>query len=211
MSEHITPLKKSLSNWAQIVQANTERRLAKAMFVSALNSSNIGGAFSGWLLAISGATIGLAFSDIESVLKILSPAELRTAFGFLFASCAAGFVARIAGSYVDLYRQLSTELEATVGAILEEHYLEAEKIKKTAGNLVEPPDLEPDLQRAVAQFLECIPSPFRQLALRSMAKGQADPLFIYKRATKIYFGQGLVVVVQVALFALFAITLFVAI
>ncbi|MDP3422114.1 MAG: hypothetical protein Q8S10_14475 [Thiobacillus sp.] len=204
MNEPIAKLQQSLSNWAQIVQANTEQRLAKAMFVTVLNSSGIGGAFSGWLLAISGATIGLAISNVESVLKVLNPGEFRTALGFLFASCAAGFFARIAGAYVDLYRQLSTELEATLLLILQEHELEAEKIKNTAGTLVQLPNIEPDLQKALVQFLECFPRPIRWLGMRGMQKGQADPLFVYKRATKIFFAQGWIVLGQVLLFALFA-------
>jgi len=204
MNEPIEKLQQSLSNWAQIIQANTEQRLAKAMFITVLNSSGIGGAFSGWLLAISGATMGLAISNVESVLKVLNSSEFRTALGFLFASCATGFIARIAGAYVDLYRQLSTELEATLLLILKEHKLEAEKIKNTAGTLVEPPNVEPDLQKALVQFLECFPRPLRWLGMRGMKKGAADPLWVYKRATKIYFFQGWVVLGQVLFFALFA-------
>lgn len=208
MTDHRQKLHESLVAWAQIIQATTERRLAKAVLVAVLNTSSIGGAFSGWLLAISGATIGLAFSDVESLLNVLSPGELRLVFGFLFASCTAGFFARIAGSYVDLYRQMSTELEAAIEAILKEHDIVEEEIEKTAGGMVEPPTLAPDFQRAVAAFVASLPPFMRSRALKGVERGQADPLFIYKRAVNIYLLQGAMVVVQAILFGLFVATIF---
>jgi hypothetical protein len=210
MSDHLEKLHNSLGSWAKITQSNTEQRIAKALFSAILKTSNITGAFSGWLLAISGATIGLAFSSVDSVLQVLTPGELRAAVGFLLTSCVTGFIARIAGSYVDLHLQLISDLEDAIVGILDEHGVTQEQIEQTAGNLVPPPNLEPDIQRAVGQVLECLPAFLRNRALLGYKKGEADPLFVYKRATRINLIQGIVVIVQAVTFGLFAVVLFVA-
>ena len=176
MEDQLDNLKDSLNKWAETVQANTEQKITKALFTAVLNTSQIGGAFSGWLLAISGATIGLLFTDLGSVLQILSVSDLRWALIFLFCSCLAGVVARVAGTYVELFRQMIIELESTLESILREHGVEEEEIKRVAGGLVAPPELELDIERAFAHLLECIPKPQRWLAKRALVRGKADPL-----------------------------------
>jgi hypothetical protein len=176
--------------WSELIRSNTEQSIAQSVLLALLNVSNISAQFSGWLMAICGATIGLAFSNIESIRATMGASGIQFAFLFLIVSCFFGFAARIFSGYVQLYRTIISEVQSSLKEILQAHETELDKVKETSRGDLEVPPSFPDIKRAILLVLDCFPSIFRRRIERKIKKqsGQ-NPFSIYRRAVAFVFAQ----------------------
>ena len=197
-------LEDALENWASMIRVGTEKRIAQSILFSVVTVSGISTQFSGWLLAICGATIGLAFSNLDSLVSFAKPSPIKAALLFLILSSFAGFIARIFGSYIELYRQIIIETDQRIKEVLEQHEKKAEEFKNTAGEDASVVDLYPNIEKAVSVALSCAPRAVRWWAGRGTKAGGADPFKVYKKAMKCILMQSFMIFFQVVFFGVFA-------
>jgi hypothetical protein len=110
----------SLIEWAASVRSFTTRRLVEVTQLAILSSSPRLDDFAGWLLAISGGTLGLVIVNAEAILRSTDPSLFKAGIYMMIGSCVAGILERLVALPIGVAVAISRNLENAFNKVLEE-------------------------------------------------------------------------------------------
>ncbi len=112
--------RKALHEWADSIRSLTTHRLVEVTQLAILSSSPRLDDFAGWLLAISGGTLGLVIANAEAILRSTDPSLFKAGLYLLIASCVAGIAERLVGLRISVAVAIARHLERAFNKVLEE-------------------------------------------------------------------------------------------
>lgn len=205
--KHVEALKKSLEEWATSVKLNTHQELAKASFMALLHTTSFVDKFSYWLLLLAGATATLIISNLASIHTIVSLSIIKSSLFILILSGIAGLVVKIISIYIGIFVKTNEDITNLFNTIFEKHDAAEEKMEEMAGEITEAPDMEIDFNLVLEEFSQPFPKWYKKKIFKAAEETEKDPLWGYKRNTKLYLGQTIAAFCQVLAFMVFVITI----
>ena len=200
--DHKEKFKKSLDDWAKTEKLTTHQELAKASFLAMLKTSPAVTAFSIWLLLITGTTAMLIISNLAEITKIIPPASIKAVLFMLILSAIAGFLVKCISLYIDIFLQTNDNINELFSTIFKKHNSKADEMETMAGELTEPPNMDIDINIVLKELTEPMPKWYGKKILFAAEKTKKDPLWGFKRYTKLLLGMGVATITQLVLFIL---------
>src|SRR5690606_17521715 len=179
----------SLKTWASFHVQNTEREIAKVMFVRLLSNSRTLDAFSNWFLLLVGASFALVVPNVAAVVTIVPAGAVRAFLVLLIASALCGVMQKVFAGIVDMRLQMAEALEKDLGERLKAADEEAKKILQASEFWKTPVDVEIDYRRAVGTLISTYPRWMRKRAMKKADAGYKDPLDGFKDASREFWRQ----------------------
>lgn len=103
--------RKALHEWADSIRSLTTQRLVEVTQLAILSSCSRLDDFAGWLLAISGGTLGLVIANAEPILRSTDPSLFKVGLYLLIASCLAGIAVRLVSLRISVVVAIARHLE----------------------------------------------------------------------------------------------------
>lgn len=184
-----------LHDWVHSVRSSTNRRLAGAVHLAILAASPQIESFSGWLLAIAGATLGLMIANIGSIRAATDPSLLTAGTCWLMASCAFGVVEKYLALCVGTFTAMSRELETEITKVLDEYDEEIKDLEEVVERVAG--DASIDGAQVLEELVAPLWPPFRALARRQFVQGWKEPASGLRHAYSLFQWQSLLGTVQI--------------
>ena len=196
-NDPVNKLQESCEAWSKFIKLDAEQGLAQAIFTAALGSVEESNQFLGWLLGLTGVTIGLIVGNIAEVSKIIEFQAVKCALILLFISGFLGLISKVFSFYVGVNRLAIRELTLLAKPIFDNFYNEHNQIELLARPYIEPPTGELDLERVkdlISEPYNCLE---RRAIKNSFKKGTDDLLYAYKKAVWLFRWHGYFLIAQV--------------
>ncbi len=180
----------NLKNWASLHVQNTEREIAKVMFLRLLCHTRTLDAFSNWFLLVVGASFTLIVPNLASVATIIPAEAIRAFLILLIASSLCGIIEKLFAMKVDMRLQTAEALEKDLGSRLRTAEEEEKKILEAAEFWKTPVVTAIDFRRVVETLVSTYPRWLRKRAMKKADAGFRDPLDGFKDASREFWRQG---------------------
>ena len=198
----VTPTEK-VQEWANVVRKEAEGNATQQLFLAGGEAALFMTKFSGWLLTITGATIGLTITNLHSLVPIVSRHSLYVGLVLLIASGVSGFLAQGFGLYINQVTYVLRRTLDDLRTVRLDHDEEIQKIHRFSPST--PVDTTVDVERILQPLRDTLWWPWSALAERGIKKGQHDQFHGHKRVVQSALIQTYLVIGQVLAFLAFAV------
>lgn len=197
-------LKKSLEDWAAVINKNAEVNFVEGLFRGALVSSAIIDKSSTWLLAGTGATVALMIANLDKLVPILGATTFRDSIYILVISAFLGFLAKYKSIHCQIILATEEEIKERVFPILETHSEQKDKVDKMAQEHEFDIATEIDIEEVIHEFNKAFPKIIRPFLLKEYIQSVQDHLSPSRKAANGLFWQGNYTILQFLTFLIFA-------